>query len=81
MSAAGQDTGISVEVHIRDVITGVAWGEVSGLDRAPREDGATGLSVVTLTGETQMDLFERLRDYWRVQREAVEYDEIDVSDG
>ena len=81
MSAGGQDAGIAVEVHIRDVITGVAWGEVSGLERAPREERATGLCVVTLTGEAQMDLFERLRGYWRVQRGAVEFDEVDGFDG
>lgn len=76
VAADGKNVGIAVEVHVRDVSARDAWREVSELPNAPSEDGATCLCIVTLTGETRMDIFEDVQRYWTEQRGAAEWDEV-----
>lgn len=72
----GARAGLAVEVHIRDVTSAEAWADVSRLPGAPAESDATGLCIVTLSGETRRDLFEALQGYWKTDRGAVEFDEV-----
>lgn len=77
----GASAGLSVEVHIKDAISAGAWEAIAHLPGAPAEDDATGLCIVTMSGPTRWDLFETLQGYWKVDRRAVERDEVSGFEG
>jgi hypothetical protein len=77
LTAHGQRTGIHVEIHADDESVDTSWDGVSGSPAAPARPGALGVCTLTLSGDVDRKVFEKVRILLRDQWSAAEHDEMD----
>jgi hypothetical protein len=77
LTAHGQRTGIHVEIHADDESVDTSWDGVSSSPGAPARPGALGVCTLTLSGEVDRKVFEKVRILLRDQWSAAEHDEMD----
>jgi hypothetical protein len=77
LTAHGQRTGIHVEIHADDESVDASWEGVSGSPGAPPRPEALGVCILTLSGEVDRKVFEKVRILLRDQWSAAEHDQMD----
>jgi hypothetical protein len=77
LTAQGHETGIHIEIHADDESVNLAWEGVSDSPGAPAHPAVLGLCTVTLSGDVDFDVFEKLRTFLTDRWSAAEHDETD----